>query len=64
MIAALYPVAMLLLQLAMAVAAGWIVGGLVGGRSPGRGGLDRGRPLALVILRAFRRIDGGLYAIT
>ena len=62
MIAAVYPVAMLILQLALAVAAGWIVGGLVGGFTWAVLGWVVGVPLALVILRAFRRIDGSLYA--
>jgi hypothetical protein len=62
MIAAVYPVAMLLLQLVLAVAAGWIVGGVVGGATWSLVGWVVGVPLALVILRAFRRIDGRLYA--
>ncbi len=62
MVAALYPVAMLVLQLALAVAAGWIAGGIVGAFTWPVLGWLVGLPLAFAVLRGFQRIDGALYA--
>jgi hypothetical protein len=62
MVAALYPVAMLVLQLMVAVAAGWIVGGLAAAVSWPVVGWLVGLPVAVAVLRGFRRIDARLYA--
>jgi hypothetical protein len=62
MVAAVYPVAMLLVQLVLAVVAAWIVGGIVAAVAWPVVGWVVGVPIAVVILRLFRRIDGRLYA--
>ena len=62
MVAALYPVVMLVLQLMVAVAAGWIAGSLAGAVSWPVVGWLVGLPVAIAVLRGFRRIDGRLYA--
>ncbi len=61
MIAALYPIGMLLLQLALALRGGGGAGPVAGGAPPGRGG---GAGLALVwgLLRWFRKHDNRLFA--
>jgi hypothetical protein len=61
MVAAVYPVAMLLVQLALAVAAGWILGSVVGAFAWPVVGWLVGVALGLAILRGFRRIDGALF---
>jgi hypothetical protein len=61
-LAALYPVGMLLLQLLVAVVAAWIVGAQVSRLVyPGTGWIVA-LPLILLILRGFRRIDRRLFA--
>jgi hypothetical protein len=62
MVAALYPVAMLLVQLLLAVAAGWVLGGLVAAFTWPVVGWIVGVPVAVLMLRGFKRIDGKLYA--
>jgi hypothetical protein len=62
MIAAAYPVVMLLVQLALAVAVGWLVGGFVGRLSWPVLGWGVGLALAAAVLEGFRRIDGRLFA--
>jgi hypothetical protein len=62
MVAALYPVVMLLVQLMLAVVAGWVLGGLVAAFTWPVVGWIVGVPVAVAILRGFKRIDGKLYA--
>ena len=66
MIAALYPIFALLLQLALAVAAGWGMGMLVNALMPpvvsGLAGGLVGVALAYLTLRWFRRKDGKIFA--
>jgi hypothetical protein len=62
MVAAVYPVAMLLLQLGLAVAAGAAVGVTLGAYTWPVLGWIAGLLVAVAILRGFRRIDGRLYA--
>jgi hypothetical protein len=62
MLAAAYPVVMLLLQLALAVAAGWTVGGFFGLAIWPVVGWIVGLALAAAMLEGFRRIDGRLFA--
>ena len=61
MIAALYPIGMLLLQLALAVLAGWGLGALVARVLPVVG-LALGVGLAVAVLRLFRKYDNRLFA--
>ncbi len=61
MIAALYPIGMLLGQLAVAVLAGWGVGGLVAQVHPALGWVA-GLLLAGLVLRLFRMHDNRLFA--
>jgi hypothetical protein len=61
MIAALYPVAMLIVQFLVAVVAGWTVGRVLGGFSWPVVGWIAGILLASGILVLFRRIDGALF---
>jgi len=61
MVAAVYPVAMLLIQLALALVAAWIVGGIAGRLTWPIAGWIIGLPLAVAILHGFRRIDGSLF---
>lgn len=61
-IAALYPVVMLLAQLAFASGAAWLAGGLVSRLTwPGVGWIVA-LPLIVWILRRFRRLDGKFFA--
>ncbi|MDA5094700.1 hypothetical protein O2N63_11455 [Aliiroseovarius sp. KMU-50] len=67
-IAALYPVGMLLLQLMLALLAGWILGGVTAlglrpwiGATSGLVGLALGLAIVIVTLRWFRGIDNRLY---
>lgn len=61
-LAALYPVAMLLLQLGIAIGVAWAIGALVSQSAyPGTGWIVA-LPLIVVILRGFRRIDRRLFA--
>jgi hypothetical protein len=62
MLAALYPVAMLVLQLLLAVLAGWGLGAIVAAFTWPVAGWIVGVPVAVAALRGFRRIDGRLYA--
>jgi hypothetical protein len=62
MVAALYPVAMLLVQLLLAVVAGWLLGGIAAAFTWPVVGWIVGLPVAVAVLRGFRRIDGKLYA--
>lgn len=62
MIAAVYPVAMLLFQLLLAVAAAWIVGAAVAGFTWPIVGWIVGLPIGVAVLQGFRRIDGSLFA--
>jgi hypothetical protein len=62
MVAALYPVAMLVVQLVLAVIAGWVLGGIVAAFTWTVLGWIVGVPVAVAVLRGFRRIDGKLYA--
>ena len=62
MVAAVYPLAMLLLQLGLAVAAGAAVGGTLGAFTWPVLGWIAGLLVAGAVLRGFRRIDGRLYA--
>jgi hypothetical protein len=62
MVAAVYPVAMLLLQLGLAAAAGAAIGGTLGAYTWPILGWIAGILLAVAILRGFRRIDGRLFA--
>jgi hypothetical protein len=62
MVAALYPVVMLLVQLVLAVVAGWVIGGIVAAFTWPVVGWLVGVPVALAVLRGFKRIDGKLYA--
>lgn len=62
MLAAAYPVMMLLAQLGLAIALGWILGGLVGRVLSPVAGWVVGMALAAVTLEGFRRIDGRLFA--
>lgn len=61
MIAALYPIGMLLLQLAVAVLAGWGIGRAAGLVHPVLGWVA-GLTLAIAVLRLFRRHDNRLFA--
>lgn len=61
MIAALYPVVLLLVQLGAALLAGWALGRLVAGMHPALG-LAAGAALALGMLELFRRWDRHLFA--
>jgi len=61
MIAALYPIGMLLLQLAIALLAGWGVGALIAVVHPALGWVA-GLALAWGVLRTFRRYDNRLFA--
>jgi hypothetical protein len=61
-IAALYPVVMLLAQLFLAGLAGWALGWLIALALPWEAGAVAGVALALVILRGFQRLDRRLYA--
>lgn len=61
MIAALYPIGMLLLQLVLAVLAGWGMGRALGLLHPALGWVA-GLALALAVLRLFRRYDNRLFA--
>ncbi|MGB8814255.1 MAG: hypothetical protein WCC57_13845, partial [Paracoccaceae bacterium] len=65
-IAALYPIVMLLAQLAVACVAGWGIGGLVNQLIPpvlgGWPGAGVALALAVLILRWFRRKDGKFFA--
>ena len=61
MIAALYPVVLLLVQLGTALLAGWAVGRLLAGVHPALG-LVAGAALALGLLELFRRWDRHLFA--
>lgn len=68
-IAALYPVGMLILQLVLALLAGWVLGGLamlglrplLGGTAAAGVGLALGFALLIMALRWFRKIDNRLY---
>ncbi len=62
MVAALYPVVVLLVQLLLAIVAGWVLGGLVAAFTWPVVGWIVGVPVAVAVLRGFRRIDGKLYA--
>jgi hypothetical protein len=62
MVAALYPVVMLLVQLLLAVVAGWLLGGIAAAFTWPVVGWIVGLPVAVAVLRGFRRIDGKLYA--
>jgi hypothetical protein len=62
MVAALYPVVMLVVQLLLAVAAGWVLGGIAAAFTWPVVGWIVGVPVAVAVLRWFRRIDGKLYA--
>ena len=62
MVAALYPVVMLVAQLLLAVVAGWVLGGLVAAFTWPVVGWIVGVPVAVAVLRGFKRIDGKLYA--
>lgn len=62
MIAALYPVVMLLAQLALAGVAGWAVAGLVAFWLPFWAGAGAGLLLVAGLLRGFRAMDGKLLA--
>ncbi len=61
-IAALYPVAMLLAQLVAAVALAWIAVALAGARLPTPLALATGAALAVLILRWFKRRDRRFFA--
>ena len=61
-IAALYPIGMLLAQLALACLAGWGLGGLVARLVPAWLGWAMGLALALLILRWWRRQDKHFFA--
>lgn len=61
MIAALYPVVLLLVQLGAALLAGWALGRLLAGVHPALG-LAAGAALALGLLELFRRWDRHLFA--
>nr|WP_229582642.1 hypothetical protein [Paracoccus sp. S-4012] len=65
-LAALYPIAMLLGQLLVAVAAGgialWLAVALIGGAAGWLTGAALGLALARAVLRGFRRLDGRLFA--
>jgi len=61
MIAALYPIGMLLLQLVLAVLAGWGMGRALGLLHPALGWVA-GLALAIAVLRLFRRYDNRLLA--
>jgi len=61
-LAALYPVGMLLLQAILAITVGWIVGSFVSHLIyPGVGWIVA-IPIMIFMLRGFRRLDGKLYA--
>ncbi len=68
-IAALYPVGMLILQLILALLVGWVLGGVVtllldgvlGAMLAGVAGLLLGSVVLIAILRWFRKIDNKLY---
>jgi hypothetical protein len=62
MVAAVYPVAALLLQLVLAVAAGWVAGALLGAFTWPVVGWILGIAIVPLILRLFRRLDGSFYA--
>jgi hypothetical protein len=62
MVAALYPVVMLVVQLVLAVMAGWVLGGIVAAFTWPVVSWIVGVPVAVAVLRGFRRIDGKLYA--
>ena len=61
-IAALYPVAMLLLQLLLAVALGWGLGALLSGLIYPAVGWIVALPVIVVVLRWFRRMDKKFFA--
>jgi hypothetical protein len=61
-IAALYPIVMLLVQLAVALAAGWGVGALAGYLVHPVAGWAVGLALVWLVLRAFRRADNKIFA--
>jgi hypothetical protein len=61
-IAALYPVGMLLVQLAVALAIGWGLGALLGAFSHWALGLGVAVPAAILVLHWFRRHDNRLFA--
>ncbi len=61
-LAALYPVAMLLGQLAVALLAGWIVAAVIGLLLPWGLGWIAGLPLAVWLLMRFKRLDNRLFA--
>ena len=62
MIAAAYPVVMLAVQLVLAMALGWLVGGFVGRLALPLAGWAVGIGVAAAVLEGFRRIDGRLFA--
>jgi hypothetical protein len=62
MVAALYPVVMLIVQLLLAVATGWVLGGIVAAFSWPVVGWVVGLAVAALVLRWFQRVDGKLYA--
>jgi hypothetical protein len=62
MVAAIYPVAMLLMQLFLAVVAAWVAGGLVAAFTWPILGWVVGVPVAVGLLLFFRKIDGRFYA--
>ncbi len=61
-IAALYPIVMLLAQLVVAVALGALAGGLVAQVLPWWAGAVLGLAVAALLLRGFKRLDRRLYA--
>ncbi|MBV1867852.1 MAG: hypothetical protein KUG69_08100, partial [Marinosulfonomonas sp.] len=61
-IAALYPVAILLLQAIAAIATGWMLGGFLSSVTYPRVGWIIALPIIILILRWFRAQDGRLYA--
>ncbi len=65
-IAALYPVIFLLVQLGLALAAGWLAGRLILWLLPGTAGLviawAAGLMLAWIVLRGFRELDNRVFA--
>lgn len=61
-IAALYPVVMLLAQLAVALLAGWGMAALIALALPVWAGWGPGLALSYLVLRLFRRRDGNFYA--
>jgi hypothetical protein len=62
MVAALYPVVMLIVQLLLAVATGWVLGGIVAAFSWPVVGWVVGLAVMALVLRWFQRVDGKLYA--